>query len=77
MSGEEPQLTFEEYKTAVEYAHDNNPEWRLGQAAFNVLMCNRPDLSEQIRATGLDPFHDSALLEDFYPWVKDHWAAPH
>lgn len=66
--------TFEDYKAAVEYAHDQNPEWRRGQSAFNVLMLNRPDLSEQIRGTSIDPFGRDSLLTEFYRWVEDHWA---
>lgn len=49
---------------------------RYGQAAFNVLAEIRPDLSEQIRGTALDPFYwldgDSRLVL-FFEWVDDNW----
>lgn len=32
-------------------------DWRWGQCLFNGLVHFRPDLSEQIRATPLDPFY--------------------
>lgn len=70
-------MTFEDYKLAVEAAHRSNPGWRLGQAAFNVLRENRPDLSEQIRATKLDPFHSTdltSILPKFYEWAEQHWS---
>lgn len=66
-------MTFEEYQTAVEYAQENNPTWRKGQAAFNVLMCNREDLSERVRGTPLDPYYNDTILNEFYHWVREHW----
>lgn len=68
-------MLFENYQKAVQYAQDNNPQWRKGQAAFNVLMLNRPDLSEQVRGSGIDPFHHDERLDPFYCWVRDHWNA--
>ena len=67
-------MKFEEYKAAVDFAQDRHPEWRKGQTAFNVLMLNRPDLSEQIRATELDPYHDNTKLGRFYQWAKENWS---
>lgn len=67
-------MTFQEYKVAVEVAHELNPHWRLGQSAFNVLWGERPDLSEQIRGTKLDPFHSVKVLPEFYEWVEKNWA---
>lgn len=66
-------MDFTDYQTAVEYAVEQNTEWRRGQAAFNVLMLNRPGLSEQIRGGSLDPFHRDHLLPEFYAWVKANW----
>lgn len=66
-------MTFQEYKDAVEYAREHNPNWRIGQSAFNVLMINRPDLSEQVRGRTIDPFHDGAVLPEFYDWVERNW----
>ena len=63
-------MTFDEYQAAVIATKDAHPEWRTGQAAFNVLCQYRPDLSERIRATPLDPFHEREDLSKFYAWVK-------
>lgn len=66
-------MTFEDYQDAVKKAAKDYQQWRVGQAAFNVLCGVRPDLSEQVRATLLDPFHDSNILVEFYAWVKENW----
>lgn len=68
-------LTFDTYWDGVTAAKFNYPSWRAGQAAFNVLYEMRPDLSGQIRAAALDPFHDDSKLPAFYAWVKEHWDA--
>ena len=44
------------------------PDYRYGQHVFNELYRHRPDLSEQIRGTRMDPFyrnHISSELEQF------------
>ena len=74
MMREGEKMSFEEYEAAVEYAHGQHPEWRRGQTAFNVLMVNRPDLSETVRATSLDPFHDDGKIEAFFGWAKGNWG---
>lgn len=57
---------------------DKIPAWyRRGQHAFNLLCEKRPDLSEQIRATNLDPFHKDTIPDNFVQWVTDHWNDPH
>ena len=68
-------MTFQEYQAAVERAYKENLHWRRGQAAFNVLLNNRPDLSEQVRGSGIDPFHKDDLLSHFYQWVENNWEA--
>lgn len=47
--------------------------WRMGQTAFNVLVNVRPDLSEQVRGTDLDPFYKDDRLLAFYQWVEENW----
>lgn len=65
---------FEDYVAEVTKAfHDRNLGWRQGQAAFNILVWNRPDLSEKVRTTPLDPFYNDKRLPDFYAWVCDNW----
>lgn len=46
---------------------------RFGQWAFNLLHEMRHDLSEQIRATDLDPFYDNVRMQKFLGWVNTHW----
>lgn len=74
-SGMSEKYSFQQYQKAVEFAISNHPQWRRGQAAFNVLMLNRPELSERIRGTALDPYYDrdGSLLQEFYKWVEANW----
>lgn len=67
-------MTFEEYVTEVSHAY-RNPElgWRHGQAAFNILARHRPDISERIRTTRLDPFYRNDVLGEFYQKVAELW----
>ena len=68
--------TFADYKIAIRQAQQEHPQWRLGQAAFNVLYEMRPDLSEHVRATTLDPFHRRTNEEcaEFFNWVEMIWS---
>jgi len=47
--------------------------WRRGQYAFNVLLDYRPDLSEKIRGTPLDPFFKEELPKEFIEWINKNW----
>lgn len=50
-------ITYHEFLSLVQKAWLNKQgEWRYGQTLFNALAHYRPDLSEQIRTTPLDPF---------------------
>lgn len=68
--------TYQEYLTAVERCVDET-HWRYGQALFNVLHDVRPDISEKVRATGLDPFYarsrDDAVIRNFLLYVGVEW----
>lgn len=66
-------MTFDEYLEAVRAALKEQPRWRTGQAHFNVLYEQRSDLSEPIRSTMLDPFHDDTRLDLFLRVVKERW----
>lgn len=68
-----PNAPFTEYIAHIGTIAWRTPDLRNGQRAFNVLHAMRPDLSEQIRATDLDPFHDDDRLEAFYAWVERNW----
>lgn len=54
--------TYLEYLSLVVDARRAHPEWRRGQAHFNVLVKVAPELAEEIRASDLDPFY-----ADHYP----------
>ena len=61
----------------VQYATEN-PEQRFGQAAFNTLLFCRPDLSEQVRGSNLDPFYVRDLGDKrwfaFLKFVSANWG---
>ncbi|RSN38537.1 hypothetical protein DMC64_41455 [Amycolatopsis sp. WAC 04197] len=61
---------FERYLRRATQYHDDHPDQREGQAAFNQLKRERPDLAAEIRGTDLDPFDDSERL----PAFLDHLA---
>lgn len=46
---------------------------RRGQFAFNLLNLVRPDLADQIRGTGNDPFYDNNVIPRMLAWVATNW----
>ena len=67
-------MSFEEFCEEVGIYSENNPKWRLGQTIFNVLYFKRPDISERIRATKLDPFHmKDDQISRFLSWLEKNW----
>lgn len=58
------------FTSKVNAAHRDNPNWRYGQAAYNVLAELEPELAGEIRGTVLDPFHDSERVQEFLLWVE-------
>jgi hypothetical protein len=68
-------VTYEQYLAYC--AEAATPEWRTGQTYFNVLYQVRPDLSEAIRCTNLDPYHNDTRLPAFLHWVETMWNAKH
>ena len=67
-------MTLPEFCVAVRDRGYTHPGERAGQAAFNVLVEARPDLSEQIRTTDLDPFYHDDRLPAFYNWLFYNWS---
>jgi len=68
-------MTFEEW---YDYHKDTrNGTLRIGQKMFNDLCTVRPDLSERVRATSIDPFfsteRDDERLVNFLVFVEEHW----
>lgn len=71
-------LTYTEYCEIVKQTMNSHPEWRFGQTYFNVLAGVRPDLSEQIRGSKLDPFyrgeHESdEAMTAFHQFLANNW----
>lgn len=66
-------MTYEQYIVGFADYYACNREQRMGQAAFNYLYLSRPDLSEHIRASNLDPFYRDDILPDFLNWVGMFW----
>lgn len=51
----------------------NSHDIRWGQCFFNLLYEVRPDLSEQIRGSALDPFHVDAKMAETLKWCEQNW----
>lgn len=64
---------FVAYLNLVVVTRADNPSWRKGQTHFNVLSDVRPDLSERVRGTRLDPFHKDCVLGEFLNYVAKNW----
>jgi hypothetical protein len=65
-------MTYDEFVSEV-VTYRIATRQRQGQAYFNVLCENRPDLSEQIRGTPLDPFYKDFVPGDCIAFVKSRW----
>lgn len=65
--------SYQGYRTLVLIAHKNHPQWRLGQAYFNVLHRVREDLSGMVRASIADPFHQDNRIPTFLKFIKENW----
>ncbi len=69
-------LTLEQFWLAVAGRQVANPNERHGQAAFNHLFAVRPDLSEQVRGTPMDPFYRDSNhpgWERFVVFLEKNW----
>ena len=75
-------MLLDEYWNQVLKTYKANPNWRYGQAAFNVLYEVRPDLSEKVQGdtdseTGKDPFHlqttNCPNWHNYVAFLKENW----
>lgn len=66
-------MTFNEYLSAAAITFRFEPTWRVGQAYFNALEVNRPDIARKIRDSLVDPFYDDGKLADFLQAVERSW----
>jgi len=67
-------VTFLKYLEEVAQVRAAFPHWREGQTYFNVLCERRPDISEHVRSTQLDPFHRDAIVPAFLQFVESAWV---
>lgn len=68
-------MSIKEYLDTVDEVRGANMRWRHGQALFNVLADHRPDLSERLRGTPIDPFHLDYAPAAFTEWLKANWQS--
>lgn len=74
-------VAYDDYLEAVVIASSQYSNWRVGQTAYNVLCTMRPELAEQIRGTGIDPFYADRLphahdkIATFLAHVREQWDA--
>ena len=65
-------MTHDEFLAEVTRYYNAVTDQRYGQAFFNVLHIHRPDISEKIRGTYLDPFYVGVDVECWL-FVHDNW----
>lgn len=64
-------MTYAEFEVAARKRYEKTGE-RYGQAFFNVLCQERPDLSERIRGGNLDPFY-IGVTTDLQIYLIERW----
>lgn len=64
-------MTFQEYVVGAYAYYRQNPEQRIGQAFFNFLRANRPDLAKQI--SGTDPFYNDDKFDEYLDSLAQAW----
>jgi len=67
------ELTFSQYLERVAVEKRIHPEWRMGQTYYHVLHELRPDISEYVRGSQYDPFHEDKVIPDFLWVVCEKW----
>lgn len=68
-------MTFNDFLGLVAVDHRNHPHWRYGQAVFNTLENERPELANRIRGTEHDPFFTTTLfvINDCLDFIEKEW----
>ena len=69
--GETP--SFEDYNRERSVYAAENPTYREGQVAFNVLQDMRSDLTIHAYGNYFDPYYVDTLLPEFLEWVEANW----
>lgn len=63
------QNNFEELSDLVNEYKESHPQQRDGQALFNTLFVNFPEVAEAIRATSVDPFYKDDRIPECYEFI--------
>ncbi len=70
-------LSLHQFYAGIKERISKNPNERYGQAAFNYLCEVRPDLSERVRTTVMDPFYirttDDPRWVKFVKFIETEW----
>lgn len=69
-------MTYDEFHTQVVTAHTTQPvkgDLRLGQVYFNMLCELRPDISEVLRGSMIDPFFKERITQVVHDFVRERW----
>lgn len=68
-------MTFQQYveRAEIEYRATRIDGVRRGQAYFNVLNEERPDIGQMARGHIFDPFYKDENIPQFLKFVKDAW----
>lgn len=66
-------MTYFEYLEEVRRQAKANPGWRRGQTYFKVLEKIRPDISNKVCGTDIDPYHNDGCLDEFCVFVLENW----
>lgn len=66
---------YARYCAAVAQARLDHPEWRRGQAHFNVLVRSEfdPKFGDSIRGFDLDPFYDDGMVPHLLEALAERW----
>jgi len=48
-------------------------EQRFGQAVYNCLVQNRPDIASLLTGTPLDPFYRDFVTEEVWEFIESKW----
>lgn len=67
-------MTFDEYIAKVYNTKKLHPEWRLGQAYFNVLRDYNEDIAYSLQSEGYDPFYNDSHIGEFLNMLYNQWC---
>lgn len=69
-------MTYDQFNSEVVKIHATQPvkgNLRLGQIYFNMLCDLRPDISEQLRGSMIDPFFKERITQVVHDFVRERW----